>query len=83
MSTFRFLKMFIRQPKVNASIIPSSKRAAQGMVSGLDLNAMKYVVELGPGTGVMTDMLAEQHCLTSYIVYGKYQIISYASCIHN
>jgi phospholipid N-methyltransferase len=60
MSTFRFLKMFIRQPKVNASILPSSKRAAQEMVSGLDLNAMKYVVELGPGTGVMTDILAEQ-----------------------
>jgi phosphatidylethanolamine/phosphatidyl-N-methylethanolamine N-methyltransferase len=60
MSTIRFLKMFIRQPKINASIIPSSKRAAKGMVSGLDLNAMKYVVELGPGTGVMTDILAEQ-----------------------
>jgi len=52
--------MFIRQPKVNASIIPSSKRAAQSMVNGLDLNAMKYVIELGPGTGVITDILAEQ-----------------------
>ena len=60
MSTFRFLKMFLRQPKVNASVVPSSKLAAQGMVSGLDLNSMKYVIELGPGTGVITDILAER-----------------------
>ena len=59
MSAIRFLKIFMRQPKINASMIPSSKRAAQGMVNGLDLKAMKYVVELGPGTGVMTNILAE------------------------
>lgn len=60
MSQARFLKMFIRQPKVNASIIPSSKLAAKGMVRGLDLSAMKFVVELGPGTGVFTDILAQR-----------------------
>ncbi|PCJ81456.1 MAG: hypothetical protein COA49_05010 [Bacteroidetes bacterium] len=52
--------MFLRQPKVNASITPSSKRAAREMVSGLDLGVMKYVVELGPGTGVFTDILYER-----------------------
>jgi len=56
----KFLKMFIKQPKVNASITPSSKRAARCMVRGLDLEKMKYVVELGPGTGVFTDILAER-----------------------
>ena len=55
-----FFKMFIKQPKVNASVTPSSKRAARGMVRGLDLGKMKYVVELGPGTGVFTDILAER-----------------------
>ena len=60
MSKGHFLKMFIKQPKVNASITPSSKRAARGMVRGLKLGEMKYVVELGPGTGVFTDILAER-----------------------
>ena len=54
-----FFKMFIKQPKVNASITPSSKRAARAMVHGLDLGKMKHVVELGPGTGVFTDILSE------------------------
>ncbi len=55
-----FFKMFIKQPKVNASVTPSSKRAARSMVRGLNLAKMKYVVELGPGTGVFTDILAER-----------------------
>ena len=60
MSKGHFLKMFIKQPKVNASITPSSKRAARGMVRGLKMGEMKFVVELGPGTGVFTDILAER-----------------------
>ena len=60
MSQARFLKVFIKQPKINASITPSSKRAAKGMVRGLDLSEMKFVVELGPGTGVFTDILAQR-----------------------
>ena len=55
-----FLKMFIKQPKVNASITPSSKRAAKEMVKGLDLESMECIVELGPGTGVFTDILSER-----------------------
>lgn len=60
MSQTRFFKLFLKQPKVNASVTPSSKRAARAMVRGLDLEKMKYVVELGPGTGVFTDILAER-----------------------
>ena len=58
MSNKTFFKMFIKQPTVNASITPSSKRAARKMVKGLNLGQMKYVVELGPGTGVFTDILS-------------------------
>ena len=58
MSNKTFFRMFIKQPKVNASITPSSKRAARKMVKGLNLGQMKYVVELGPGTGVFTDVLS-------------------------
>jgi phospholipid N-methyltransferase len=56
----QFFKTFIKQPKVNASITPSSKRAARGMLDGLDLHKMEYVVELGPGTGVFTELLSQQ-----------------------
>ena len=65
MSHRQFLKLFLKQPNINASIIPSSKQAAKGMVHGLDLGNMKYVVELGPGTGAFTDILSEnlpQNC---------------------
>ena len=60
MSQRRFFKLFLKQPTVNASVTPSSKKAAIGMVRGLDLSKMKYVVELGPGTGVFTDILAKR-----------------------
>jgi len=56
----QFFKTFIKQPKLNASITPSSRRAAKGMLDGLDLGSMEYVVELGPGTGVFTDLLAQR-----------------------
>ena len=56
----QFFKTFIKQPTVNASITPSSKRAAIGMLDGLDLSSMEYVVELGPGTGVFTDLLSKR-----------------------
>ena len=60
MSQRQFFKIFLKQPKVNASVTPSSKRAALGMIQGLDLSKMKFVVELGPGTGVFSDMLAKR-----------------------
>lgn len=60
MSQGRFFKLFLKQPSVNASVTPSSKKAAIGMVRGLDLSKMKYVVELGPGTGVFSDILAKR-----------------------
>ena len=60
MSNKTFFRMFIKQPLVNASITPSSKRAARKMVKGLNLGQMKFVVELGPGTGVFTEILSER-----------------------
>ena len=60
MSQRRFFKLFLKQPTVNASVTPSSKKSAIGMLQGLDLSKMKYVVELGSGTGVFTDILAKR-----------------------
>lgn len=48
-----FLKEWIRAPLVTASIIPSSRALARAMARGVDPDRGP-VVELGPGTGVIT-----------------------------
>ena len=55
-----FFLNFLKKPLQNASIVPSSKRAARAMLHGLDLSQSDYVVELGPGTGVFTEALYRQ-----------------------
>ena len=50
----RFLVNFLKNPLRNASIVPSSRYAASKMLAGIDFEAVRYVVELGPGTGVFT-----------------------------
>jgi phosphatidylethanolamine/phosphatidyl-N-methylethanolamine N-methyltransferase len=49
-----FLLNFLKNPLVNASVIPSSKTAARAIVSGLDWSTIHTVVELGPGNGTFT-----------------------------
>jgi phosphatidylethanolamine/phosphatidyl-N-methylethanolamine N-methyltransferase len=53
-SKLLFLKQFLTTPFNVGSIVPSSKRVAQLMVSNLALQKGDVVVELGPGTGVFT-----------------------------
>jgi phospholipid N-methyltransferase len=45
-----FFKKFIRQPKINASIMPSSPMLAQAMIDGIDFSRIKTIIEFGPGT---------------------------------
>lgn len=52
-----FLLNFLRHPLRNASVVPSSKVASRNMFTGLDMEPMRYVIELGPGTGVFTEEL--------------------------
>ena len=51
--TSSFIVEWLKAPLVTASVIPSSRRLAKKMVSGLD-PAAQLVIELGPGTGVFT-----------------------------
>ena len=55
-----FLVKFLRHPLRNASIVPSSKVASRNMLRNLDIGSIRYVVELGPGTGVFTQELYER-----------------------
>jgi phosphatidylethanolamine/phosphatidyl-N-methylethanolamine N-methyltransferase len=55
-----FLKNFLRHPLRNASVIPSSKKASKAVLSELDWNKIKTVVELGPGNGTFTKQILAQ-----------------------
>lgn len=55
-----FFTEFLRNPRQNASIVPSAPAACKKMFEGLDMSAMQYVVELGPGTGCFTKELMAQ-----------------------
>lgn len=52
-----FFTEFLRNPRQNASIVPSAPTACVKMFEGLDMSSMQYVVELGPGTGCFTKEL--------------------------
>lgn len=55
----RFLLRFLRHPKAVGSIVPSSRWLTARMVHEMDLGRAETVVELGPGTGVLTQAIAE------------------------
>ena len=54
------LGRFVRSPRTVGAVAPSSRALAEEMVKGLDLSGTTKVVELGPGTGVVTRAIAEQ-----------------------
>ena len=66
MSTF--FTEFLRNPRQNASIVPSAPAACEKMFEGLDMHAMQYVVELGPGTGCFTREMMVQLPSTAQVL---------------
>ena len=50
----RFFKGWIDKPKAVGAIIPTSSVTARRMASVIDLNSGLPVLEIGPGTGVIT-----------------------------
>jgi phosphatidylethanolamine/phosphatidyl-N-methylethanolamine N-methyltransferase len=52
-----FLGAFLSRPAMIGSIVPSSRHLARRIVETLDLRQARTVVELGPGTGVISDAL--------------------------
>jgi len=49
-----FAWKYVCHPLRNASVTPSSARAAEAMVAGIDFSDIHTIFELGPGTGVFT-----------------------------
>ncbi|HZF02032.1 MAG TPA: methyltransferase domain-containing protein [Methylomirabilota bacterium] len=52
-----FLREWLAHPQRTGSVVPSSKRLAAAMARWLPENPESFVLELGPGTGVVTESL--------------------------
>ncbi len=52
-----FLRSFLRSPSKIGAVLPTSKRFCRYMTRSVDWKPAKFVVEFGPGTGVVTDEL--------------------------
>jgi phosphatidylethanolamine/phosphatidyl-N-methylethanolamine N-methyltransferase len=55
----RFLRSWIEKPLHMGAVMPSSKLLARTMASYVDAHGDRPVVELGPGTGAITNALIE------------------------
>ncbi|MFE9679521.1 class I SAM-dependent methyltransferase [Streptomyces sp. NPDC006259] len=51
---------FLRHPRLTGAVAPSSPALAQAMTAGLDLDRADVVVELGSGTGAITQAILRQ-----------------------
>jgi phosphatidylethanolamine/phosphatidyl-N-methylethanolamine N-methyltransferase len=56
----RFIRTWLEKPLSLGAVTPSSKALARTMAAYVDPNAPGAVVELGPGTGAITDALVTQ-----------------------
>jgi phosphatidylethanolamine/phosphatidyl-N-methylethanolamine N-methyltransferase len=57
---WRFLRGLIERPKNVGAIAPSSPALARAIAAQIDPNVAGPVLELGPGTGVVTEALIER-----------------------
>lgn len=68
----RFLKNWIDKPLMTGAVAPSSPQLARLMASYVDPSRPGLVVELGPGTGVVTQALIERGVAPERIVSIEY-----------
>ncbi|MDG1777585.1 MAG: rRNA adenine N-6-methyltransferase family protein [Crocinitomicaceae bacterium] len=55
-----FIKQFFKNKNMVGAITPSSKFLGKKMLSKIDFNSAKIIIELGPGTGVFTDLIIQR-----------------------
>lgn len=55
--TTLFLQEWLGNPRRTGSVVPSSRQLANAMARWLPANPDSYVLELGPGTGIVTQAL--------------------------
>ncbi len=52
---FVFLRVMLKSPRKVCSLAPSSRTLARRMAAGLEIKPNETVMELGPGTGALTE----------------------------
>lgn len=72
-SRYLFFKKLFHQPKLNASITPSSRFLAAAMVEGIDFSQVKTIVEFGPWTGVFTKVILKKSHPDATIICIEYE----------
>jgi phosphatidylethanolamine/phosphatidyl-N-methylethanolamine N-methyltransferase len=55
----RFIRSWLEKPLATGAVMPSGRALARTMASYVDANAPGPVVELGPGTGPVTEAMAD------------------------
>lgn len=55
-----FIKEFWKEKRVVGAISPSTRFLGEKMVENVDFDKSKLLVELGPGTGVFTDVIIDR-----------------------
>jgi len=68
----RFLKSLAERPRMTGAIAPSGPALARRMASHVDPAGTLPVIELGPGTGVVTKALIERGVAPSRIIAIEY-----------
>ncbi len=60
MAKRNFIKQFFKDKKMVGAVAPSTKFLCHKMLENIDFSKTKTIVELGPGTGVFTDVIIER-----------------------
>ena len=68
----RFLRSWLERPLVTGAVTPSSRMLARTMASYVDPRMPGPVVELGPGTGPVTDALVRRGVAQDRLVIVEY-----------
>lgn len=55
-----FLRQFFKDRKMVGAVSPSTRFLGEKMLENIDFDNAKSLVELGPGTGVFTDIIIER-----------------------
>lgn len=55
-----FLKQFWKDKQMVGAISPSTRFLGEKMLENIDFDNVRSIVELGPGTGVFTDLIIER-----------------------
>src|SRR5271156_7049424 len=68
----RFLKTLVAAPRLTGAVAPSGRALARAMAAAIGSPSQGLVVELGPGTGPVTQSLIETGVLPERLVLVEY-----------